>query len=191
MDYVIRKARESDRMEISRVIAYSFEKIFSVFTKDMNRMARVFEDGISIHRFYVAQLGDDIVGIIACGDSVERVLKSTKEICKAHLGAIRGFLAFRIIRSELMLPHPYPETTGYVDVLGVLAQARGRGIAKELLNSLIENNPQYNEFILDVDSINASAIKSYTDFGFVEYKRVQVSKFFKRSKIFMKYIHKK
>ena len=72
-------------------------------------------------------------------------------------------------------------------ILGVLQKARGKGVAKELLKEIINYNPQYNEFILDVDSINASAIKSYTDFGFTEFKRIPVVKFLKRSKIFMKY----
>ena len=59
-------------------------------------------------------------------------------------------------------------------------------MAKKLLRAVIENNPQYTEFILDVASDNPSAIKCYTDFGFVEVKREKV-KFTKIIKIFMKY----
>jgi len=186
MDYVVRKARESDNLNIAKTIAFSFEKIFSVFTKDMERMAKVFENGIAADRFYVAEQNEKIIGIVACGDSTGRVLKSTKDECKKHLGLIRGLLAFKIIRSELMRPHTYPATTGYIDVIGVLQQARGKGVAKELLKAIVDNS-KYNELVLDVDSDNTQAIKSYTDFGFVEYKRVSVVKFFKRSRIFMKY----
>jgi len=42
-----------------------------------------------------------------------------------------------------------------------LKEARGKGVAKEMLKEIIKNNSKYNEFILDVDSINTSAIKSY------------------------------
>ena len=187
MDYVVRKARESDNPEIAKTVAYSFEKILSVFTKDMERMAKVFENGIATDRFYVAEQGEKIIGVVACGDCAERVLKSTKDECKKHLGLIRGLLAFRLISSELMRPHAYSATTGYIDVLGVLQQARGKGVAKELLKAIIESSSKYNEFVLDVDSINTSAIKSYTDFGFVEFKRVPVVRFSKRSRVFMRY----
>ena len=53
MDCIVRKARESDNFYIARTIAYSFEKIFSVFTKDMGCMAKVFEHGVATGRFYV------------------------------------------------------------------------------------------------------------------------------------------
>jgi len=187
MDYIVRKARESDSFSIARTIAYSFEKVFSVLTKDMERMAKVFEHGVATGRFYVAEQNDEIIGVIAHGDCAGRVLKATKDDCKKYLGLVRGLLAFRIIRSELMRPHSYPATTGYIDVLGVLPQARGKGIAKELLKEIIKGNPKYDEFILDVDSINTSAIKSYTGFGFAEFKRVPAVWFLKRSKVFMKY----
>ena len=191
MEYNVRKARETDNKNISIAITYSFEKILSVFTKDMERMAKVFENGIATDRFYVAEQDKKIIGIIGCGDCSERVLKSTKDECKKYLGLIRGLLAFRVIKSELMRPHPYPITTGYIDVVGVLPQARGKGVAKELLKQVIENNTKYDEFILDVDSINVSAIKSYRDFGFIEYKRVPAFFFLKRSRIFMKYTVRK
>ena len=188
MNYIVRKASESDNIDIARTISYSFEKVLSVLTKDMERMAKVFENGLDIERFYVAQQGDKIIGIVACGDSEGRAVKTTKEECKRHLGPIRGLIAFRLISSELMRPHSYPAATGYIDILGVLEQARGKGVAKELLKAIVENNSKYTEFILDVDSINASAIKTYTDFGFVEYRRVPVVKFSKRSRVFMRYI---
>ena len=86
-----------------------------------------------------------------------------------------------------MRPLSYPETTSYIDVVGVLQQARGKGVAKKMLKTMIENNPQYNEFVLEADSKNASAIKSYTDFGFVEFNREQFLVFVKRYRVFMKY----
>ena len=60
MDYIIRKARESDNKNISITTAYSFEKILSVFTKDMERLAKVFENGIATGRFYVAEQDEKI-----------------------------------------------------------------------------------------------------------------------------------
>lgn len=187
MDYIIRKARETDSFNIARTLAYCFKKVFSPLTKDPERMAKVFENGVATERFYVAEQGDGIIGVVACADCTGRVLGATQSDCKKHLGFLRGSIAFRVLCSQLMRPHTYPATTGVIDVVGVLQQARGRGVAKEMLRIIIENNPQYNEFVLDVDSINASAIKSYTGFGFTEFKRIPVVRFFKRSKIIMRY----
>jgi ribosomal protein S18 acetylase RimI-like enzyme len=188
MDYTVRRATESDRAGIAKAIAVSFEKIMSAFCKDMTRIANIFEGGAVIERFFVAEQDNEIIGIAACGDCKQRVLSATKEDCARNIGKIRGAIMHRLIRSELMQPHPYPPNVGYIDVAGVLPQARGKGVAKELLRFLTENSPQYDEFILDVDSNNESAIKSYGKFGFVEYRRERVIKIFKRAKIFMRYI---
>jgi len=190
MNYTVRKATENDRASVATAISLSFQKIFAVFTKDMTRMAKVFESGIEIDRFFVAEENSEIIGIAAFGDCVKRVLSATKTDCTSSLGTIRGTLAHRVIRSELMRPHSYPPTTAYIDILGVLPQARGKGVAKALLRELTISCPQYTDFVLDVDSINEPAIKSYTDFGFVEYERVRVIKFLKRAKIYMKYTPK-
>ena len=187
MDYIIRKARERDNLNIAKTLAHSFEKVVSVLIKDMECAAKILENGIAIDRFYVAEQNEEIIGIIACGDCTGRVINITKEDCKKHLGLIRGTVAFKLLSSNLMQPLSYPVTTGYIEVVGVLQQARGKGVAKKMLQEVIKNNTKYNEFILEVDSINSSAIKSYTDSGFVEFKRVPVVKFFKRSRIFMKY----
>lgn len=187
MDYIVRKARESDNLNIAKTLAYSFEKSLSIVTKDMERIIKVFENGVATDRFHVAEQNEKIIGAIACVDCTGRALKVTKDDCIKYLGLFRGRIAFKVISSNLMRPHIYPVTTGYIDVVGVLQQARGKGVAKEMLRKVIESNSEYNEFILDVDSINLSAIKSYTDFGFVEFKREPIFKFLKRSKIFMKY----
>jgi len=187
MEYIVRKARDGDSFDIARTLAYSFEKVFAALTKDAERMAKVFENGIATDRFLVAEQNEKIIGVIACADCMGRAISTTKGDCKKHLGFIRGHIAFKVLYSELMRQHSYPATTGYIDVVGVLAQARGKGVAKEMLREIIKNNSKYSEFVLDVDSINTSAIKLYTDFGFVEFNRAPVMKFAKRRRIFMKY----
>ena len=191
MDYTIRKATEDDKLNIARAASYSFEETFRVFTKDMERMAKVYENHVATDRFFVAEQDGEFLRIIAHGNREGRVLGSTKEECIKHLGALRGRLAFSVIKKEQMRPHPYPAATGYIDIVGVLPKARGKGLAKELLTALITANPQYDEFILDVDSGNVSAVKSYMKFGFVEYKRGPAIPFSKRARLFMKYIPKR
>jgi len=186
VDYIVRKANDSDNINIAMTLAFSFEKTLSPLTKDMECMAKIFENGVDTSRFYVAEQDGEFIGVAACADRTGRALRSTKAECKKHLGYIRGTITYRVLCSELMKPFDYPAATANIDVVGVLSKARGKGVAKQLIQALIKNHPQYTEFILDVASNNPSAIKSYTDIGFVEFKRENV-KFTKIRKIFMKY----
>ena len=117
----------------------------------MEIAAKVLENGIAADYFYVAEQNEEIIGIIACGDCTGRVIGTTKEECKKYLGLIRGTVAFKLLSLNLMQPLSYPVTTGYIEVVGVLQQARGKGIAKKMLQEVIKNNTKYNEFILEVE----------------------------------------
>lgn len=186
MDYIIRKACESDKLDIARTIAHSFEKITSLLSKDKERVARIIENGIVSDRFYVAEQNSLIIGVIGCADYSGRIFKLNRLDFRKYLGFIRGSISFKILSNELMRPHAYPATTGVIDIVGVLEQVRGKGVAKKMMETIMENNPQYSDFILDVASDNPAAIKSYTDFGFVEFDRISYM-FIKTKKIFMRY----
>jgi len=191
MEYIITKANENDKLHIARTIAYSFEKDLSKLTKDAERIANAFESGIDTSRFFVARQENKMVGIIACSDCTGRAVYVNKKDCKKHLGLIRGFLGYRIFADEFMYPLTYPATTGWIEFVGVVEEARGQGIAKAMLKKIIEHSTQYNEFILDVTDINAPAMKIYENSGFVEFDRKPV-KFPKQmgfnAKVYMKYI---
>ena len=188
MDYTVRKACESDRLSIVKTLAYSFEKVLSPLSKDMERFVSIFERGVETERFYVAEQNDELIGIIACTDcKTGRALKATKKDCIKHLGLIRGNVAYKFLWSDLMRPLTYPETTGHIDVVGVLQHARGKGVAKAMLEAIVKNHPQYTDFILEVESTNAPAVKRYSSFGFVEFKRERPVKFIKRYSVLMRY----
>ncbi len=190
MHYIVRKAQESDRHNLSKTFAYSFEKDFSALVKDMDRIAKVLEDGILIDHFYVAEQEKAIIGIIACTDCNERAVQLSRRECIKQLGFFWGLIGFSILSAELTRPLDYPNNTGYIEAVGVLQHARGQGIAKALLKEITRNNASYSEFVLDVTDINTSAQKCYADFGFVEFKRTPVKHAKQRgysSKIAMKY----
>jgi len=187
MDYIVRKALDSDNHNIARTLVYSFEKDLASFTKDMEGIVKVFENGIETNRFFVAEQNDEMIGAIACADHTGRAFNVNKNDCTKHFGAIQGRIAYNIIVREFLSPLTYPATTGNIDVVGVLPKARGKGVAKVLLKTIIDNNPQYCEFTLEADSANTSALKCYIDFGFVEFSRAPIMKSSKRSRVFMKY----
>jgi len=190
LEHNIRKARENEKLRIAQTIAYSFEKDFSGLAKDMECIAKVLENGLDTSRFLVAEQDGKIVGVIACSDCTGRALNITKKDCKNHLGFIRGFIAFQVFYEEFLKPLTYPQTTCYMEVLGVLKEARGQGIGKAMLEKIITVNSGYSEYILNVVENNINAIRIYENFGFVEYERIPY-KWAKQSgikaKIWMRY----
>ena len=138
----------------------------------MERIARVLENGVDAGRFIVAEHGGKIVGIAGCADCTGRAVSPTKKDCTKHLGFIRGSIAYKVLYEESFGPLEYPATTCVIDFVGVLEEARGKGIAKAMLEKAVESNAQYSEFILNVKDNNSRAIGVYERFGFVEYERV-------------------
>jgi len=172
MSYVIRKAVESEKLNIARTIAYSFEKDFSGFAKDMDCLAKALEEGIATHRFIVAEQNGELVGVLGYADGEGRPISVAKKDCRKYMGFFKGFVAHMVLVEEFMLPLNCPNSVGCVDVVGVLETARGQGIAKSLLEEAVRYNSSHSEVILNVTEINSTAIRLYENFGFVEYKRM-------------------
>jgi ribosomal protein S18 acetylase RimI-like enzyme len=179
MEYTIRKAVENDKEQIAQTIAYSFKEDFIGKTKDMDviasilvKNAYIFENGVNTDRFIVAEQNGKIIGVIVCADCTVRAVVPTKKDCRKKLGFIRGSISYMVFREEFVNPLELPPTTGAIDIVGVLEEARGQGIAKAMLEKTVEDNPQYSEFVLNVKDNNAPAIKAYEKFGFSEYERV-------------------
>jgi ribosomal protein S18 acetylase RimI-like enzyme len=190
LDICIRQATGQDKRGIAHTIAYSFEREFSMLIKDMERVAKAFEEGIDASRFFVAEQNGEVVGMIACTDCTGRAVSLDRRSFITHWGLLRGLIGYMVMKPEFMFPLPYPVTTGYIEFVGVLKRARGKGLAKAMLKEIIEQHPQYDEFILDVTDVNIPAQKSYQDFGFIEFERVPEKHSKQKgfnSKIFMKY----
>ena len=172
MNFTVRKAKPTENLSITRTLAYAFEKDFSRLTKDMERVAKAFETGIATNRFIVAEQNGEIIGIAGCADCTGRVLNVSKRDSRKHFGLIRGTIAHMAFRGEFMNQLDFPPTTGVIDFVGVLPKSRGQGVATALLEKVVESNPKYTEFVLNVKDNNYSAIRVYERFGFVEYERV-------------------
>ena len=171
MRYLIRKANEGDKHQIAHTIVYSLEDNFTGLSKSKDNLIKVFENGIDTQRFIVADLNGKIVGITGCADCSGRAMIINKKMCRKNLGFFRGMIAFMVFTEEFLYPLTTPINIGYIDILGVLEEARRQGIAKAMLEKVVEYNPGYNELILNTTDINLAAIKLYENFGFVEYER--------------------
>lgn len=167
----IRKAKESDRINLSHIIAAGFEKDFSPLTKDMGKVAKALCSGIQIERFYVAQQGEQMLGAAACTDNTGRACYPKRAELRQNFGFIKGTFSYYVLRDEFMQPLSYDSDIGFIEFVTVSGNARGKGIAKQILTGIVEQSG-YKEFILDVTDVNNYAIKAYTTFGFIETHRI-------------------
>lgn len=186
---LIRTAKETDRMDMARVIAYAFEKDFSSLIKDMVKVSKALEPGIDVNRFFVTELKNNIIGVTACSDCNSRAMSINKKSFRKHLGLLRGLLANAFMAPEFSGPLPYPKTTGYIEFVAVAENARNKGVAVAMLKTVVEQT-NYSQYMLDVTNINVAAQACYKKFGFVELKREKVKHAKQKGfseKIYMRY----
>ena len=188
----IRKAEETDRNNTALCIAEGFEKDFSVLCKDTQKVADAIAAGLNMERFYVADMGGDIAGVLAISDCTGRAAKVDKTSLKKHFGFLKGMIGAFVLKEEFEEPLEYPVSIGYIEFVAVQKKYRKQGIATAMLQeSMLLAN--YQDFVLDVTDINSNALKCYTNIGFEEFKRIPEKHSKQKGfneKIFMRYCHK-
>ena len=171
-DIRIRRARESDRVPLARLLAYGFAQDFSALCKDLDRVARALESGLRLERFFVAACDSTLLGAAACTDRTGRAVAVLPADLKKQLGWPRGWLAAQIFRKEFAAPLTYPPDTGFIEFVTVAADARRHGIATRLLEGVCAQTP-YTAYELDVIDRTPGAKACYERFGFVAYRKIE------------------
>ena len=73
----------------------------------------------------------------------------------------------------------YSNYTAYLPILSTTERARGKGLARLLVNRMIEECTKRGMKKILCDSINPHAIELYKSVGFIEYKRDEYKSFLK------------
>ncbi|MDR2166872.1 MAG: GNAT family N-acetyltransferase [Clostridiales bacterium] len=171
MTYEIRKARKDERHAIAKAFAYSYKDLFLQLQLDLDLIANAFDSGVRTEKFWVAVKDGDIIGIAACTDRDGRAVYPNEDDFIKYFGP-NGASLCDVFKNEFTKKLTYPKTTGYIEFVGVLEEARGHGISKEIMSEIIKQSPQYDEFVLDVANNNIAAIILYQRLGFVEFDRI-------------------
>lgn len=171
MDIKVRGARETDRNDIALCIAEGFEEDFLVLCKDTGKVAKAISSGIIINKFYVAEIGNKMAGVIAVSNCEGRAVMTDISSYRKNFGMIKGIIAKLVLREEFEASIEYPVTTGYIEFVAVRKNDRRKGIATAMLKESMALS-SYKEYVLDVTDINLPAIKCYSSLGFEEFKRV-------------------
>ena len=129
----IRKAKETDRNNIALCIAEGFEKDFSIFCKDNQKVADAIAAGLNLERFYVADINGTIAGVLAVSDCNGRAARAEKVSLKKHFGFLKGVISTFVLKEEFEKQLEYPVTTGYIEFVAVRKKYRRQGIAATML----------------------------------------------------------
>ncbi len=189
MKIIVRKANEVDRESIALCISEAFEKDFSVLCKDTITTAKAISSGIVINKFYVAEIDNNVVGVLAISNCNGRAVITDSSSYKKYFGFIKGIIAKMVLKEEFESKLDYPVTTGYIEFVSVKKDYRRKGVATTLIKESLKLS-SYDDYVLDVTDINISAINCYNNLGFEEYKRVKEKHGKQKGfneKIYMKY----
>jgi len=191
-DILIRKATEKDRFVVTDLFVRGFWDDFSKVRRTVEQIVKTLENGICLERVYVAVEAGEAIGVISCSDCSGRAIQIDMTACRRNLGLVTGTIAGHILAAEYEKPLRYPPSTGYFDFIAVTEKVRRKGIATRMMRTVMDQT-DYEEYMLDVTSINEVAQRLYRKFGFVEVGRIKVrmsrQKGF-REKVVMKYVKK-
>lgn len=179
----IRKALPADTVGIAAAVAACYAEDFRLLTKDAGRIVTAMAAVVHTERFTVAEAEGRIVGIAACSDACagRAAGADKKAFCRAF-GPIRGRLAFWALKKEFAAPLNLPPETGFIEFVGVTEAYRGRGIAKDMLRTLMRDG--HREYVLEVMVHNTAAVKCYTDLGFEAFIPETIAR--RKGRIFMR-----
>ena len=189
MEIKVRKAKNVDRDNIALCISEAFEKDFSVLCKDIVTTAKAISGGIVIDKFYVAELNDKIIGVLAISNCNGRAVITDSSSYKKYFGFIKGIIAKIVLKEEFESKLDYPITTGYIEFVSVKKNYRRKGVATTLIKESLKLS-NYDDYVLDVTDINTSAISCYNNLGFKEFNRIKEKHARQKGyneKIYMKY----
>lgn len=159
---------DSQKKEVSRVFAESFFQWFSYFSKDVECLAKGFEDIFIWEKFYFAVIDKKIAGMASVSFKNEPCIRLNKSRLKRELGFFKGLLAFHFLKAALenhKYPFPISGQTASIEYVAVSSTKRRKGVAQKLLEYIISLN-MANHYILEVGDTNIPAVELYKKTGF-------------------------
>jgi ribosomal protein S18 acetylase RimI-like enzyme len=156
--------------DVAGVFVEGYYNLLSSLCKDKNKLINAFENAVNENVFYIALDGDKPVGITACANNKGRALHLDKNNLKKNLGFIKGSMAYSFMKNEFNTPLAYPTNTAYIECVATIPEARGKGVATEMMKYIL-NEQLYDEYILEVADTNHTAKKIYEKLGFKEFER--------------------
>jgi len=164
-----------------------YDDVLKYFSKDKNKLKKVFACGFLLEYFYVAIMDNEIVGIIACMGKGEVFIKLELKTFVKYFGIFKGLLINFLLKQFIKGFPKVNEKTALIECVATDIKHLRKGIASTLLKSLFSIT-EYENYILEVIETNKKAINLYDKLGF---KVVYTKQYFPRAYYGMKYTKKK
>lgn len=163
------------RNQMAEIFAEGFAQWLVYFSKDKNILAKAFAHMFVLDQFYVAMVDNKVAGMTACTDGNSLSVRLNKNELRKHLGFIKGIMAGIFLKKEFESPYKdFPPKTGSIEFVGTASEFRGKGVASQMIQHIIQNTPYHDYLIEEVADTNIPAMRLYEKLGFKEYKRKSI-----------------
>ncbi|MGN7942326.1 GNAT family N-acetyltransferase [Virgibacillus sp. 6R] len=160
------------RNQMAEIFAEGFAQWLVYFSKDKNILAKAFAHMFVLDQFYVAMVDNKVAGMTACTDGNTLSVRLNKNELRKYLGFIKGSMAGIFLKKEFEAPYKdFPTKTGSIEFVGTASEFRGKGVASQMIQHIIQNTPYHHYLIEEVADTNIPAMRLYEKLGFKEYKR--------------------
>jgi ribosomal protein S18 acetylase RimI-like enzyme len=160
------------RNQMAQIFAEGFSQWLGYFSKDKNVLAKAFAHMFVLDQFYVAMVDNKVAGMTACTDGNTLSVRLNKKELRKHLGFIKGSMAGIFLKKEFEAPYKdFPAKTGSIEFVGTASEFRGKRVASQIIQYIIQNTPYHDYLIEEVADTSIPAMRLYEKLGFEEYKR--------------------
>lgn len=165
MNYKIERLSNLDSSYLGQVTKIFGDCFGHMFTKDIDKLAKCFEKSFVKEMVYVYIEDNVVLGFVSASSINGRAMKINKKPFIEAFGKAKGNIFCWQIDKIMTKVIVKSGKECYIDFLAVDKDARGRGIAKILLN-YIHKDTRYEKYILEVLSKNTNAKKVYEKVGY-------------------------
>ncbi|GIN22995.1 MAG TPA: GNAT family N-acetyltransferase [Bacillus bacterium] len=160
------------RNQMAEIFADGFAQWLGYFSRDNRILSKAFAHMFVLDQFYVAMVDNKVAGMTACTDGSRLSVQLNKNELRKHLGFVKGSMAGIFLKKEFEAPYEnFPSNTGSIEFVGTASDFRGKGIASQIIQYIIQNTPYHDYLIEEVADTNIPAMRLYGKLGFEEYKR--------------------
>ncbi len=173
MGITVRKVDERSQLaqkQIAEIVLDAYWEQISLLCSNRAKMIEAMQTGYNAEFFYIAYDGEDAVGVAACSPPGSRAVTVDPEYICRVLGNELGPMASEIMKSEFGTPLDFGPDSSYIEFVGTVKIAQGKGVASAITKAILETTP-YKRLVLEVVDTNTAAIRLYTKFGFKEFER--------------------
>jgi len=167
------KLSELDNNQLNQAIGVFVEGFYNTlksFTKDKEKMHRLFQNAFDCEMTYAYLQGSEVVGFLGLANHQKRPTKLSKETFVEVLGGFAGKMAYKSASAAMEKIKVHHPGEVCIDFIAVHPEHRSRGIGKKLVE-YVRDNLGYRYIWLEVSSKNPRGIAFYEREGF---KKVSV-----------------